>query len=119
MINFIEHPKFTKLYLSFCKTYSSKNDLEYLKKILTVQFDPINPKQAIGPGKIHRVKVFETYELWKVEMSVKGLKKNQSPRIWFVVSGDTLAFLVLKSHIDNYDNNKVDKEAELLITDIF
>jgi hypothetical protein len=91
----------------------------FTKNVLNFQFNPINPKLIIGPGKIHRVKVRENCEVWKVEMSVKGLRKNQSPRIWLAVAGDTLAFLTIKTHIDNYDDNEVNRFAENLSTDIF
>ena len=54
-----------------------------------------------------------------MELAVKGIKPNQSPRIWFVVQGSNVAFLCAKSHIDNYNNNEVDRLAKNLATDIF
>lgn len=119
MLKFIEHTVFQKEYLNFSNKYYSNSDLQHLKNVLNFQFNPINPKLIIGPGKIHRVKVCENCEIWKVEMSVKGLRKNQSPRIWLAVAGDTLAFLTIKTHIDNYDDNEVNRFAENLSTDIF
>jgi hypothetical protein len=52
-------------------------------------------------------------------MAVKGLRQNQSPRIWFAIMGDTLAFLSMRTHIDNYDDNEVDAIAESFSTEIF
>ena len=76
------HPVFEKEYKSFNSKYHCDKDLGYLKKIFLTQFDPISPKPAIGPGKLHRVKIcVNTCEIWKIEMAVRGLKQNQSPRI--------------------------------------
>ena len=119
MLNFIEHSIFNKEFSKFASKYHSYKDLEHLKNLFKVQFDPVSPRLILGPGKIHRVKDCTVCVLWKVEMAVKGLKKNQCPRVWFGVAGDTLAFLCIRTHIDNYSDDEVNKIAESLITDIF
>ncbi len=120
MLNFLEHPTFEKEYKDFDSKYHAEKDLRHLKKIFLVQFDPIAPKPAIGPGKLHRVKICtNSCEIWKVEMAVRGLRQNQSPRIWFAVMGNTIAFLTIRTHVSNYDNNEVDAIAENLSTEIF
>lgn len=119
MLNFLQHDDFIREYEAFAAKYHCHKDFEFLKKLLLVHYDPIKPIQVIGPGKLHRVKECEGWVLWKIEMAVKGLRKNQSPRVWFAIEGDTLAFLTIKSHIDNYDTNQADRLAEGRVTDIF
>lgn len=119
MLSFIEHPVFDKEFEKFNSKYNSSDSLKSLKMILTKQFNPEKPQLVIGPGKIHRVKACDNYDIWKVEMAVKGLRKNQSPRIWFALSGVRLSFLTIQAHMDNYDNNGIDEIAVELASDIF
>ncbi len=118
-LNFIEHPSFEKKCSKAIAKFRISKDFEHLKKILNVQFSPTDPRPVIGPGKIHRLKDFIDYSIWKVEMSAQGLRKNQSPRVWFGIKGDTIVFLCIKFHGENYDDGIVTTEAESLISDIF
>ncbi len=93
--------------------------LEDFKRLAEVQFALENPKQVIAPGKLHRVCIVGICEIWKIELAMKGVKSNQSPRVWFAVQGSNIAFLCAKSHVDNYDNNEIDRLAQTLVTDIF
>lgn len=85
------------------------------------QFNPIRPQQVIGPGKLHRVSQNDVWALWKVEMVVpgSGLRPNQYPRVWFGIKGNVVVFLCVGTHIDNYDNNEMDRIALSRITDVF
>jgi len=49
---------------------------------------------------------------------VEGLRPGQWPRVWFSIKGDTITFLVIKSHVDNYDNNTEDLIAQDRYNDI-
>lgn len=87
--------------------------LAVLKKLLNRQFDSECQAAVIAPGKIHHIKTDDLgWEIWKVEMMVKGLRPNQWPRVWFAVKGDTITFLAIRSHVDNYENNEMDALAE-------
>ncbi|HLP86334.1 MAG TPA: hypothetical protein VK153_00425 [Candidatus Paceibacterota bacterium] len=119
MLNYIEHSVFEKEFQSFSGKYHCSKDLEHLKNLFDIHFHPENPRPMIGPGKIHRLKDCCTCVLWKVEMVVSGLRKNQCPRIWFGVQGDTIAFLCMGTHIDNHDDFYLTQVAETLISDIF
>lgn len=119
MFNFIEHSVFADEYKKFNSKYFIDKSLKSLKLILAKQFNPDSPQLVIGPGKIHRVKTCDSCDIWKVEMAVPGLRSNQSPRIWFAISGTRLSFLTIKTHIDNYSDNDVNKLAESLSSDIF
>lgn len=120
MIEFLEHEVFIKEFAALKRRFPLiEQGLDSLKKICEFHFHPLVPKQVIAPGKLHRVTAGDGYVLWKVEMSVRGLKKNQSPRVWFAIQGARLLFLCVKTHIDNYDNNEADRQATRLISDFF
>ncbi|MFA6536901.1 MAG: hypothetical protein WCT18_00705 [Patescibacteria group bacterium] len=115
MLNFIFHSQFQKDAESLKRRFPFfDSGLESFKKICQVHFDSINPRQVIAPGKLHRVKCLENFTIWKVELAIKNLRANQFPRIWFLVKNDTINFLCIKTHIDNYDNNEIDRKAEVL-----
>lgn len=120
MLNFFFHPKFEKEADELKRRFNAFDEsFAAFKRICAVQFDPINPVQVIASGKIHRLKTLYASTIWKVEIAVKNLRSNQSPRLWFAVKGENVAFLCIKSHSDNYDNNEIDRIAELRINDIF
>lgn len=115
-----EHNGFKSEYKKFSKKQPKVDEYFHkLKKLLDKQFDPCNPIDVIAPGKIHHITTTETgIEFWKVEMLVERLRPNQWPRIWFAVKGNTITFLVIKSHTENYDNNIEDLIAQNRYDDI-
>ena len=119
-MNWQEHNSFVAEYKKLSKKQHRIDDyFAKLKKLLSKQFDPSNPIEVIAPGKIHHVTTAETgIAFWKVEMMVEGLRPNQWPRVWFAIKGDTITFLVIKSHTDNYDNNSEDLIAQNRYSDI-
>ena len=120
MLNFLFHSHFEKEAAAMKRRFPAFSDaLESFKRLAEVQFALENPKQVMAPGKLHRVSTVGIYSLWKIELAIKGVKSNQSPRIWFAIQGTNLAFLCAKSHIDNYNNNETDSFATSLITDLF
>ena len=119
-IDFSEHDNFTKKFAKFSSKYNeAQKGLEDFKKIAKKHFHPINPQQVIGPGKVHVITQFETYTVWKVEMSVKGLRKNQTPRVWFAIHGANFVFLHIGTHIENYDDQQCTSLALTLASDFF
>ena len=116
-----EHDSFAKELKKICGKHPQVEDgVARVKKLLAVQFNPLRPEEVIAPGKIHRVHGNNIWELWKVEVLVpkSGLKPNQWPRMWFSVSGETITFLAIATHIRNYDNNEVDRLAIKRLSDI-
>ncbi len=115
MLNFVSHPRFEKESASIKRRFPFfDSGIESFKRICEVHFDPINPRQVFAPAKLHRIRCFENFTIWKIELAVKNLRPNQFPRIWFVVQGATIAFLCVATNIDNYNDNTMDKEAEKL-----
>lgn len=114
MVSWQSHNGFERDFKRLIKKQRGLDDgFTALKKLLSKQFDPNCPMTVIAPGKIHHVKTDDSgWEIWKVEMMVKGLRPNQCPRVWFAVKGDTITFLVIGSHVDNYENNGMDALAE-------
>lgn len=114
MLNFVNHSSFEKELKEICKKYRGGGEAGFnqLKKLLNKQFSLVDRELVIGPGKIHRVTDFIDFggELWKVEMSVAGLRPNQWPRVWFLLLNNVIYFLHINTHQDNYK----DKEATIL-----
>lgn len=119
-MQWLKHEGFDGDFKKLSKKYPAAHDgLHKVKKLLSVQFDPIDPKEIIASGKIHRRHQNAIWEMWKVEMIVVGLRPNQWPRAWFVVSGDTVIFLTIATHMQNYDDNSMDKIALRRVSDYF
>ena len=120
MLNFVFHPHFEKESAILKRRFPFfDSGLDSFKRICEVQFDPINPRQVIPPAKLHRIKSFNNFSIWKIELAVKNLRPNQFPRVWFAVQGATVAFLCVATHIDNHDDNVMDREAETLVSSFF
>lgn len=95
------------------KKYSDlERGLKATEKLLVKHFDPVDPKE-IPPGKIHRVHCFEDplWTMWKVKVVVNNLKPGHWPRIWIIVRGTFIIFLMIASHAKNYDDNRIEKTA--------
>lgn len=120
MLNFVFHSHFEKEAASFKRRFHFfEAGVESFKRICEVHFDPINPKQVIAPAKLQRVRCFGNLTIWKIELVVKNLRPNQFPRVWFAVRGATVVFLCVATHIDNHDDNMMNKQAEALVGSIF
>jgi len=120
MFDFHSHPLCVTEIADLKRRFHHINEgVESFKKLCEVQFHPIAPRQIIAPGKLHRVTQNDIWALWKVELAIKGVRSNQSPRIWFVIRGSTVVFLCAKSHPDNYDDNEVNTCAVDRATDFF
>lgn len=120
MIDFISGQPFEKESAELQRRFPHFNDgLEAFKRICLVHFHPVKPQQVIAPGKLHRVKDCDSYTIWKIEMAVKNLKSKHFPRIWFAIKGSALVFLCARTHIDNYDNNEIDRIAHSISTSFF
>lgn len=120
MLNFIYHPSFKKEAAKLTRRFSSLDKaLESFRMLCEFQFNPINPQQRISPAKLHRITQNDLWSIWKIELSVPNVRSNQSPMVWFAIKGSTVALLCIVSHIDNYKDNEINKEAAQRVTDIF
>jgi hypothetical protein len=108
---FSEHPAFTREMKSLQKRLDVDTGMARVKKLLAVHFDPENPKPVIDHGKLHRLKATDIWSLWKVEVMVVGLRPSQWPRVWFLLRGATITFLVGASHAQNYSDNEMERLA--------
>lgn len=109
-----EHNSFKREFKKCGKTYRDlEPKLKNAKKLLEIQFDPINPENRIDPGKIHRRKSSDdnVWEIWKLEMVVDNFRPSQFPRMWFGVRGNSITLLAVHSHIDNYKDNDAERDA--------
>lgn len=98
-----------------------RESLTGFQKLCEVHFHPTNPQSRINPGKLHRVTQNDVWTMWKTELVIikSGLRPSQYPRVWFAVSGETLYFLCLSDHVDNYNDGDMDRLALSRITDFF
>ncbi|NQU82494.1 MAG: hypothetical protein HQ539_00905 [Parcubacteria group bacterium] len=98
-----------------------RKGIEAFQRLCEVQFHSTNPQRVIHPSKLHRRKQNDIWSLWKIELAIpkSGLRQNQLPRMWFCVQGVNVGLLCIATHIDNYDDNHMDKVALERLTDIF
>ena len=123
MIEFRRHPVFEKEIATLKKRRLRfiEESLRGFQRLCEVHFHPTDPEARIDPGKLHRVTQNDIWTMWKIELAVikSGLRPNQYPRMWFVVSGATIAFLCIADHIDNYKDKEMDSLAFSRVTDLF
>jgi len=122
MIQFLYHDGIQKEIATLERRFRTiRNGLSAFERLCEVQFNPTNPRQVIAPAKIHRITQNDIWTLWKTELVVpnSGLRPNQWPRMWFVVKGAIIAFLCISSHIDNYNDEDMDRFALSRVSDFF
>ncbi|MEN9524573.1 MAG: hypothetical protein RL536_642 [Candidatus Parcubacteria bacterium] len=95
--------------------------LGIFERLCQEQFHPTQAKQVIAPAKIHRISQNDSYTLWKTELVVpkSGIRPNQYPRMWFAVKGAIVVFLCIATHIDNYNDDDMNRLAASRVTDFF
>ena len=99
--------RFDKEWKKFCNKYKGEKALDELKRLLKKQFGNSLP-DVIGPKSIWRTPHTGDIDMWKVICAIKGLKKNQSPKIYFLKHHkNIITFLCFGSHIQNYKNGKL------------
>lgn len=122
MIQFLYHDGFKKEIVALERRFRTiQAGLVAFERLCEVQFSSTNPQQVIAPAKLHRVTQNDIWTLWKTELVVpnSGLRPNQWPRMWFVVKGEIVAFLSVSSHVDNYDNEDINRLALSRVSDFF
>ena len=64
-MQWLEHEAFAVEFKKLSKKYRAADQgLVAVKKLLAVQFDPLDPKEVIAPAKIHRRHQNAIWELW-------------------------------------------------------
>ncbi len=98
-----------------------RESLSGFQKLCEFHFHPTNPQTRIHPGKIHRVTQNDVWTMWKTELPVikSNLRPNQYPRMWFAIRGNTIIFLCISSHIDNYTDEDMNRLALSRVSDFF
>ena len=120
MIDFFSHSSFNKEIAGLKRRFNHIEDgIDSFKKLCEVQFHPESPRQIISPGKLHRVTQNDIWALWKIELAVKGIRSNKSPRVWFAIKGTTIVFLSAQTHSDNYSDNKINIVASDRASEFF
>jgi len=121
MIQFIAHPGLEKeLVRMERKIPTLRQSIHSFELLCEHHFHPESPRQCIAPAKLHRVTQNATWTMWKTELVLvkSGLRPNQFPRVCFAVSGATIAFLCIASHVENYDDGDMDRFAAERVTDM-
>jgi len=122
MIQFLYHDGIHKEIAALERRFRTIRDgLSAFERLCEVQFNPTSPRQVIAPAKIHRITQNDIWTLWKIELVVpnSGLRPNQWPRMWFVVKGAIIAFLCVSSHVDNYNDEEMNRLALSRVSDFF
>jgi len=104
--------RFDKKWKKFCSNkYEGEKALNELKKLLKKQFNNNSP-DVIGPKSIWRPPYTGDIDMWKVICAIKGLKKKQSPKIYFFQHHkNIITFLCFGTHIQNYKDGELRKIA--------
>jgi len=122
MIEFLYHDGIQKEIAAIERRFRTIRDgFSAFERLCEVQFNPTNPRQVIAPAKLHRITQNDIWTLWKTELVVpnSGLRPNQWPRMWFVVKGAIIAFLCISSHVDNYNDEEMNRLVLSRVSDIF
>lgn len=107
-ISFLEHPSFSREIAKFNKKYDNGFGYKSLKRLLEIQFHPINSQVVITPKVLRRIdNLGVNIRAFKVIMRVKNLSSGQSPRICFLVEGNLITFLCYGSHVDDYKDGEL------------
>ena len=107
-IEITRHCHFPKEWEKFCRKFveGGKAIIE-LEKLLEKHFGG-NSGPVIGPKSIYLANNTGDLEIWKVHCAVKGLRKNQRPRIYLLkYHKHKISFLCFGTHTDNYDDQKL------------
>jgi len=120
MINFITHPSYDKEIAALKPRFQNlAKGIDAFKRLASIQFHPKRPQSIIAPGKLHRLHQNDIWAIWKVEVAVKGVRSNKSPRLWFAIKGSEMVFLCIATHENNYNDEKVKEVAISRVTDFF
>ncbi|MDP3935068.1 MAG: hypothetical protein Q8Q46_02555 [Candidatus Giovannonibacteria bacterium] len=122
MIEFLYHDGIKKEIAALERRFRNiQEGFKHFERLCEVQFNPTNPKQIIDAGKLHRISQNDIWAMWKIELVIpkSGLRPNQYPRMWFAVKGNIIAFLCIVTHIDNYNEEELGRQALSRVTDIF
>jgi len=118
-ISFFEHPSFSREIKKFNKKYNGSIGFKNLKKLLKQHFHPTNSQFKFTPKVLRRVnRIGVNIEVYKVTMSIKGLKQKQSPRLCFRFVGNLIIFLCFGTHIENYKDSVLKELVKKRIKDI-
>jgi hypothetical protein len=83
-----------------------------LERLLAQQFHPTAPRTLITPKNLHCIRKEAECELWKMScVATPGLRRAQMPRIYFYVRLKEIWFLCLGTHIENYDDDQLQRTA--------
>lgn len=114
------HPKFEDELGRLGRGHPTTNiDYKHLCKLLSLHFDPDNPVLSISPKNLKRVdNVGSNIRVYKVNMAIQGLSKGQSPRVYIWLETQTIWFLCMGTHVDNYDDSKLRELAKKRIMEL-
>lgn len=107
-ILFLEHPTFAKEIEKFNRKHDNGIGYKSLKKLLQVQFHPLNPQIVLTPKTLKRIdNIGINIHAFKVIMAVKNIKSGQCPRVCFRVERNSITFLCYGSHTEDYRDSEL------------
>jgi len=119
-VSFSEHPSFSREIKKFNKKYDNGGlGYKQLRRLLELHFHPTDSQLKLTPQVLRRIdRIGANIEAYKVTMSVKGLRQNQSPRVCFRFVGNLIVFLCFGTHIDNYRDSELKELVKKRIKDL-
>ena len=118
-VSFLEHGSFSREIKKFNRKHDGGIGFRSLKRVLGQHFHPTNSQLKLTPKVLRRVdRIGANIEVYKVIMSVKGLRQGQSPRECFRFVGNLIVFLCFGTHIDNYKDSVLKELIKKRIKDL-
>ena len=106
-IEISQHPQFTKEIEKFNKKYHAENDYRHFINLLELHFNPGEAFTFQASVLVQVNNVGPNVNVYKVIMTVKGLRKSQCPRICLRFEGRLITLLCFDTHIDNYKDSEL------------
>ena len=123
MICFKHHPQFLAELDDFIQKHASgqttgEQTMNYLQNLLEKHFCEHSPQ--FTPKHLGQAEGFEGYLVYWFHMVIPnaGLSRTQNPKSYFLKINNTISFLCLDSHLQNYKDEKLRKTAKKRLLEV-
>ena len=123
MIHFSHHPRFTQELEEFIEHHCGGNTtatqtVDYIQNLLLKHFD--QNSQMFTSKHLGKAEGFDGFLVYWIHLVIpnSGLSRTQVPKAYFYKGHDSLSFLCLDSHLQNYKDAQLRKVARARLEEI-